>query len=105
MRMMLEYKVGKFIIFVVLAEMRDERMLKVLIAFMQLLRVDFRCFLVLKYGNVVIFPVFTASRQDFYQSHPLLDHSQRFISLYTLLTLVVNTPQQTISIQGFATSP
>ena len=41
MRMMLEYKVGKFIIFVVLAEMRDERMLEVLIAFMQLLRVDF----------------------------------------------------------------
>lgn len=92
MRMMLEYKVGKLIIPMVLAEVRDEWMLEVFIAFMQLLRLNFRCFFVLKYRNIVVFPVFAASRQDFHQSYSFFDHSQRFIPLYALFTLVVNTP-------------
>lgn len=60
MRMVLEYKVRKFICSVVLAKMRDEGMLKNLEAFLQFFYLIFKLFFVLVDRDVVVIAIFAA---------------------------------------------
>jgi hypothetical protein len=73
MRMVLEYKVRKFICSVVLAKMRDEGMLKNLEAFLQFFYLIFKLFFVLVDRDVVVIAIFAAPSKYFREPTFFLD--------------------------------